>query len=97
MNHEKKIIVDCWSCGKPFDVVKAKRCYRHLNGLGFDPKRVMMVDRDEYQWTTKCSHCGACICHKYNKMQNIDCKVLNNVGIMRVMPSVKKQLLEKVE
>lgn len=88
MNHGKQIIVNCWKCGKTFDVVTAKRCYEHLNG-----------DRQGNQqgWTTKCAHCGACICHKVNKMKDIKCEVLNNAGIMRVMPSVHKQLTNEVQ
>ena len=83
--HRKQIFVICWKCGKRFDIVKAERCYEHLN------------DKEDHRWgilhfTTKCSHCGACICHKVDKMQPIKCDVLNEVGIIRVMPSVKEKL-----
>ena len=88
--HSKQIIVNCWKCGKPFDIVTAERCYEHLNGNYQDTQ--LMLYLGEAQWTTKCSHCGACICHKFKKMQLIKCDVLNKVGIMKVMPSVKKQI-----
>jgi len=86
--HKKKIIVNCWKCKKPFDIVTAERCYDHLN------------DEEDYKWgtlhfTTKCSNCNACICHKIEEMKNIKCDVLNKVGIMRVMPSVKRQLTKE--
>ena len=84
MKHGKQIIVNCWKCGKAFDIVSAKRCYEHLeNYWGIK------------NWTTKCSHCGTCMCHKIEKMQDIKCKVLNEVGIMKVMPSVKRELSVK--
>ena len=92
--HGKQVIVNCWSCGKAFDIVTADRCYAHLN-----PSHVghQMSECVNLQWTTKCSHCGACICHKVNKMKDIKCEVLNNAGIMRVMPSVHKQLTNEVQ
>lgn len=92
MKHAKQIIVNCWSCGKPFDVVTAERCYEHLNGKQDEHALTEFVAPEALRWTTKCSHCGACICHKYEKMQDVNCKVLNKVGIMRVMPSVKRKL-----
>ena len=93
MEHEKQIIVNCWKCGKPFDVVTAERCYWHLNGKITSWYQFHDIkDSPSSKWTTKCSHCGACICHKYKKMESIDCGVLNKVGISKVMPSVKRQL-----
>ena len=85
MKHKKQIFVNCWKCHKKFDIVSAERCYEHLN------------DKEDHKWgtlhfTTKCSHCGACICHKVDKMKPIKCKVLNEKGIMCVMPSVKLEL-----
>lgn len=97
MKHDKQIIVNCWKCGKPFDVVTAERCYDHLNGKQDARSLTEFVAPEELQWTTKCSHCGACVCYKYGKMKDIDCKVLNKVGIMRVMPSVHKQLTKEAE
>jgi len=88
MNHDKEIIVNCWKCHKEFDIVKAGRCYQCLNTLS----QMMGIDTTPLRWTTKCFHCGACICHKIQKMQSIECDVLNKVGIMNVMPSVKRSL-----
>lgn len=78
------IFVNCWSCGKKFDITCADRCYEHL---------------EDKQWTTKCSHCGACICQKANKMKPI-CETLaenpriKNAEIGVVMPSVHKKHCE---
>ena len=92
--HGKKIIVNCWSCGKAFDIVKAERCYAHLNLNHIGHVLSECVD---LRWTTKCSHCGACVCHKYEKMKEIVCPTLNNVGIGAVMPSVYKQLEQEAQ
>lgn len=92
MKHPKQILVNCWSCGKPFDIVTAERCYDHLNGKERERQFIEFLEPETLRWTTKCSHCGECICHKYNKMQPIKCDVLNKVGIMSVMPSVKRSL-----
>ena len=89
MKHKKKILVNCWKCDKEFNIVTAKRCYEHLN-IGHNGHE--LSECVDLSWTTKCSHCGACICHKRDKMQDIKCKVLNKVGITRVMPSVKINL-----
>ena len=89
--HKKVIFINCWKCGKRFDIVSAKRCYDHLN----QGSRTEMYEFTRVlEWTTKCSHCDACICHKINKMKKIKCNVLNKVGIMRVMPSVKRKLIK---
>ena len=76
------VFVKCWSCERKFDITSAERCYEHLNG----------------SWTTKCSHCGSCICHKFYKMKKL-CKSskynnekLRLSGIESVMPSVHKKL-----
>lgn len=79
--HAKHIFVNCWKCKKDFEITGAERCYEHLIGMDGKPS-----------WTTKCSQCGACICHKRDKMVKIDCEVLNKEGIMVVIPSVKEQL-----
>lgn len=77
------VFVNCWKCGKKFDITSAKHCTEHLKGGA---------------WTTKCSHCGACICHKFNKMKKLcrESKYNNNKlrlsGIECVMPSVHKKL-----
>ena len=77
MSHSPHIFVKCWNCKKDFDITEAEHCYEHLeNG----------------HWTTKCSHCGACVCGKVYKMVPTDCKVLNSHGIFTVMPSLAKQL-----
>ncbi len=88
--HGKEIIVNCWKCGKSFDIVRAEPCFEHLNGK----HQEMLIAKflGEAKWTTKCSHCGACMCHKFNKMIPIKCELLNKKGIMKVMPSVKKSL-----
>jgi len=89
VKHKKAIYVNCWKCGLRFDIVSAKRCYEHLNK---GSRTEMYEFTKTLEWTTKCPHCGACICHKYNKMLEIECDVLNKAGIMRVMPSVKQGL-----
>jgi len=90
MKHNKKIIVNCWKCEKPFDLLTARKCHRHLS---FTDVQGFKFDR----WTTKCSHCGACICHKVAKMKPIKNDVLNKRGITMVMPSVKRQLQRSVK
>ena len=84
------IFVNCWSCKKDFDITEAEKCYDHLNGN--EESKQLAIELGEAHFTTKCSHCGACICHKANKMVPTDCKVLNEKGIFAVMPSLKKQL-----
>ena len=89
VKHRKAIYVNCWKCGLRFDIVSAKRCFEHLN---INHQGHVISECVGFRWTTKCSHCGACICHKYDKMQEIECEVLNRVGIGKVMPSVKRSL-----
>lgn len=78
MSHAEHIFVTCWKCKKDFDITEAEHCLEHLTN----------------GWTTKCSHCGACICHKIDKMKPIECEVLNKKGINKVMPSVYKTLIQ---
>lgn len=98
MKHKKQIFVNCWKCHKKFDIVSAERCYEHLNrgGMFYDGLNyggdLYEYRKEPKKWTTKCSHCGTCICHKVDKMKPIKCKVLNEKGIMCVMPSVKLEL-----
>lgn len=78
---DEPIIVNCWKCGIPFDIAQAEKCFDHL---------------PEGHWTTKCTYCGACICHKAYKMKQICEKLASNKnvqeqGIGAVMPSVYKQ------
>jgi len=88
------IFVNCWKCKKKFDITCAERCYDHLND---DPS---VFNFAKERWTTKCSHCGACICHKFDKMKQI-CKNLGDnprvkkSEISRVMPSVHKKYCEE--
>lgn len=90
MSHSPHIFVNCWNCKKDFDVTDAAKCYEHLNGNQVQTQ--MAIALGEAHFTTKCSHCGACICHKISKMVATDCKVLNSKGIFFVMPSLAKQL-----
>ena len=86
------IFVNCWSCERKFDITSAERCYEHLNGDWFDASGV------EKLWTTKCSHCGSCICHKFHEMKKLcNDSITNNdklrlSGIESVMPSIHKKL-----
>jgi len=88
------IFVNCWKCKKKFDITSAERCYKHLNYYTFPPDQ---TDREHVKWTTKCSHCGTCICHKADKMKPLCESALENSrllesGITEVMPSVHKKL-----
>lgn len=90
MDHTPHIFVTCWKCGKDFDITEAEKCYEHLNGN--QEQTQMALALGESHFTTKCSHCGACICYKVSKMVPTDCKILNQKGIKFVMPSLAKQL-----
>ena len=89
------IFVNCWKCGKKFDITCADKCFEHLND------HISGENLEKARFTTKCSHCGACICHKYDKMKPI-CDTLKQnprikkSGIMGVMPSVHKKHCEEV-
>ena len=77
------VFVNCWKCGKKFDITSAEHCTKHLKSGA---------------WTTKCSHCDACICHKFDKMKRLcssskyKSERLRKSGIECVMPSVHKKL-----
>ncbi len=87
------IFVNCWKCKKKFDITCAERCYEHLS------QKDTQTGRYVEKWTTKCSHCGACICHKVDKMKPI-CETLaenpriKNAEIGVVMPSVYEKHCE---
>jgi hypothetical protein len=81
MKHMKNIFIKCWKCKKDFEITGAERCYKHL-----------LSSEGKPEFTTKCFHCGSCICHKVSKMIPTDCEVLNSEGITMVMPSLARQL-----
>jgi len=90
----KRVFVNCWKCKKRFDITSAERCYKHLNYWTYPPDQ---EDLQKAKWTTKCSHCGACICHKYDKMKPLCDKALENEKLLfsditQVTPSVHKRL-----
>lgn len=95
MKHLKHIFVKCWKCKKDFEITGAERCYDHLNGTQYEIEITRSIEPETLKWTTKCSHCGSCICHKVNKMVPTDCEVLNSEGIKMVMPSLARQLKTK--
>lgn len=90
MSHMKNIFVNCWKCHKDFEITGAEKCYDHLNG-DYESTQ-LAISLGKAKFTTKCSHCGACICHKIDKMVQTNCEVLNKEGITMVMPSLAKQL-----
>jgi len=90
------VFVNCWKCEKKFDITCAERCYEHLNYYTFPPD---IQERKPAKWTTKCPHCGACICHKFYKMKPICENLADNPRIKEseissVMPSVHKKYCE---
>lgn len=88
------LFVNCWKCNKRFDLTCAERCYEHLSYLTYPPDS---QDRSNAKWTLKCSHCGACICHKYRSKMKLICENLKKnprvkkSGIRAVTTSVYKR------